>query len=132
MLNNDGLDRFQQQCQCFSVLFLLKLFMYSISDENRKVFHEQETEKTLLSLLNTEVSISNSSVTTRFCIIVSKIARNNHQRCSVKKVILQNFQNFTGKQLCWRCSLTKAGLKHFAIFPGKRLFWSLFLIKSQT
>ena len=129
ILNNDGLARFQQQCQCFIVLFLLKLFMYSISDENRKVFHEQETEKTLLSLLSTEVSISNSSVTTKFCIIVSIIARNNHQRCSIKKVVLQNFLNFTRKQLCQRCSITKAGLKHFSIFSGKHLFWSLFLIE---
>ena len=27
--------------------------------------------------------------------------RSIHQRCSVKKGVLQNFANFTGKQLCW-------------------------------
>ena len=27
--------------------------------------------------------------------------RNSHQRCSVKKGLLKNFANFTGKHLCW-------------------------------
>ena len=28
-------------------------------------------------------------------------SRNSHRRCSVKKDILKNLQNFTGKHLCW-------------------------------
>ena len=27
--------------------------------------------------------------------------RNSHRRCSVKKGVLKNFANFTGKHLCW-------------------------------
>ena len=33
--------------------------------------------------------------------------RNNHRRCSVKKGVLENFTNFTGKLLCWSLFLIK-------------------------
>ena len=32
---------------------------------------------------------------------VFKGYRSNHWRCSVKKHVLQNFANYTGKHLCW-------------------------------
>ena len=82
--------------------------------------------------------------------------RSSHYRCSVKKVVLKTFANFTGKHLCWslflitllvfrpatllkryrsshqRCSIKKAVLKNFAIFTGKHLCRSLFFIKLQA
>ena len=33
--------------------------------------------------------------------------RSNHRRCSVKKGVLKNFANFTGKHLRWSLSLIK-------------------------
>ena len=33
--------------------------------------------------------------------------RSNHRRCSVKKVVLKYFANFTGKHLCWCLFLIK-------------------------
>ena len=37
--------------------------------------------------------------------------RSSHRRCSVKKVVLKNFANFTGKHLCWSIFFNKvAGL----------------------
>ena len=41
-----------------------------------------------------------------FCII----SRNNHWRCSVKKAVLKNFSNFTGKHLFWSLFLIKLHL----------------------
>ena len=41
--------------------------------------------------------------------------RNNHQRCSVKKVVLKYFAIFTGKHLCWSFFLINwepSGLHH--------------------
>ena len=32
---------------------------------------------------------------------ISKV-RSSHQKCSVKKVFLKSFTNFTGKDLCWK------------------------------
>ena len=32
---------------------------------------------------------------------ISKV-RSSHQKCSVKKVFLKGFTNFTGKHLCWK------------------------------
>ena len=34
----------------------------------------------------------------RWCLSIS---RSSHRRCSVKKVVLKNFANFTEKHLCW-------------------------------
>ena len=72
--------------------------------------------------------------------------RSSHRRCSVKKAVLKNFANFTGKHLCWslflitllvfrpvtlvkryrsshqRRSIKRAVLKNFAINTGKHLF----------
>ena len=31
----------------------------------------------------------------------------SHQRCSVKKDVLKNFANFTGRHLCWSLFLIK-------------------------
>ena len=33
--------------------------------------------------------------------------RSSHRRCSVKKSVLKNFVNITGKQLCWSLLLIK-------------------------
>ena len=41
-----------------------------------------------------------------FCII----SRNNHWKCSVKKAVLKNFANFTGKHLFWSLFLIKLHL----------------------
>ena len=34
-------------------------------------------------------------------------SNSSHRRCAVKKDVLKNFTNFTGKHLCWRLSLIK-------------------------
>ena len=36
-----------------------------------------------------------------------KTVRSSHWRCSVKKGVLKNFTNFTGKNLCWSLLLIK-------------------------
>ena len=41
--------------------------------------------------------------------------RSNHQRCSIKKVILKNFAIFTRKHLCWSLFLIK-------LPPGLQLY----------
>ena len=33
--------------------------------------------------------------------------RCSHRRCSIKKAVLENFPNFTGKHLCWSLFLMK-------------------------
>ena len=43
--------------------------------------------------------------------------RRSHQRCSVKKGVLKNFKNSTGKRLCWSLFLIK--LQAFRCFPVK-------------
>ena len=35
------------------------------------------------------------------------LARSSHRSCSVKKSILKNFSNFSGKHLCWSLVLIK-------------------------
>ena len=42
--------------------------------------------------------------------------RSSHRRCSVKKDVLRNFKNFTGKHLCWSLSLIK-------LHVCNHLFW---------
>ena len=37
--------------------------------------------------------------------------RSSHRRCSVKKGVLKNFVNFTGKHLCWCLFLITSGLQ---------------------
>ena len=42
------------------------------------------------------------------CLItLLKRYRSSHQRCSVKKGVLKNFANFTGKHPCWSLFLIK-------------------------
>ena len=50
--------------------------------------------------------------------------RSSHRRCSIKKGVLKNFANITGKHLCsisfdrsshWRCSVEKVFFKFFQI-----------------
>ena len=36
-----------------------------------------------------------------------KVTRSSHRRCSVKKSVLENFTNFTGKHMCWILFLVK-------------------------
>ena len=44
----------------------------------------------------------------------NEIFRSSHRRCSVKKDVLKNFANFTGKHLCRSLFFNKvAGLKNF-------------------
>ena len=38
---------------------------------------------------------------------IYKKGRSSHWRCSVKKGVLKNFVNFTGKHLCWSLFLIK-------------------------
>ena len=42
-----------------------------------------------------------------FSKILQSVARNSHQRCSVKKSVLKNLANFTEKHLCWSLFLIK-------------------------
>lgn len=37
-------------------VFMMNIFLYFVVGENRKIFHEQECEKTLIILLSIEVS----------------------------------------------------------------------------
>ena len=45
--------------------------------------------------------------------------RNSHQKCSIKKVLLINFEIFAIKRLCWSLFLEP-------VFTRKCLCWSLF------
>ena len=54
------------------------------------------------------------------CLMTLKKAKNrsshlrcksSHRRCSIKKVFLKNFENFTGKHLCWFFFNKVAGLQ---------------------
>ena len=47
--------------------------------------------------------------------------KSGHQRCSVKKVFLKNFANFTGKHLCWSLFLNKVAGYQACNFIKKRL-----------
>ena len=53
--------------------------------------------------------------------------RSSHRRCSVKKGVLKNFANFTGKHLYWSlrqaCNFIKKRLQHWC-FPVKFAFSS--------
>ena len=42
-----------------------------------------------------------------FSKILQSVARNSHQRCSLKKGVLKNLANFTEKHLCWSLFLIK-------------------------
>ena len=54
--------------------------------------------------------------------------RNIHRRCSVRKGVLKNFSNFTGKHLCW--SLFLWSCKHSAcMFFKNRLQHKCFSVK---
>ena len=48
--------------------------------------------------------------------------RSSHERCSIRKGVLKNFANFTGKHLCWSllqtCNFIKKRLQHWC-FPVK-------------
>ena len=37
--------------------------------------------------------------------------RSSHRKCSVRKSVLENFANFTGKHLCWSLFYEVAGLQ---------------------
>ena len=54
-----------------------------------------------------------------------EIFRSSHLRCSVKKGVLRNFAEFTGKYLCQRLFFNKvAGLTHATLL--KRSHWHKF------
>ena len=40
-------------------------------------------------------------------LILEKVHRNSHQKCSEKKIVLKNFAIFSGKHLCWSLFLIK-------------------------
>ena len=48
-------------------------------------------------------------------LILEKVHRNSHQKCSEKKIVLKNFAIFSGKHLCWSLFLTK--LQAYRCFP---------------
>ena len=53
--------------------------------------------------------------------------KSSHWRCSVKKVVLKSFTNFTGKHFHWSLSLINLHLQH-RCFPVKflqRLWWPI-------
>ena len=56
------------------------------------------------------------------------IYRSSHRRCSVKNGVLQNFANFTGKQLC-RCLCNKVAGPQPCIFIKKRFQHRCFPVK---
>ena len=52
--------------------------------------------------------------------------RSSHRRCSIKKGVLKNFANFTGKHLCWSLFLiTDLQARNFI----KKILLQCFLIK---
>ena len=60
--------------------------------------------------------------------------RSSRRRCSVKKGVLKNFANFTGKHLCWSllqaCDCIKKRLQHWR-FPVKLTkFLRTFVLKN--
>ena len=52
--------------------------------------------------------------------------RNNHQRCSVRKGVLKNFEKFTGKHLCQSLHFNKIEALRSATLLKKRLWHSCF------
>ena len=52
--------------------------------------------------------------------------RNNHQRCSVRKGVLKNFEKFTGKHLCQSLLFNKIEALRSATLLKKRLWHSCF------
>ena len=57
--------------------------------------------------------------------------RSIHQRCSVKKGVLQNFANFTGKQLCLESLFNKVAGPRTRNFIKKRLQHKYFPVKFE-
>ena len=53
------------------------------------------------------------NVTSSFTKYRASIPRSSHRRCSVKKCVLKNFPNFTGKPLCWSLFLINCRVKGF-------------------
>ena len=58
--------------------------------------------------------------------------RSSHRRCDVKKVILKNFENVTGKHLCWSFSLTKLQAWGTATLLKNKLEKGVFLRNLQN
>ena len=59
--------------------------------------------------------------------------RNNHQRYSMKKVVLRNFAKFTGKHLCQSLFLNKvAGLRPAILLKKRQVFSCEFCEISKT
>ena len=60
-----------------------------------------------------------------FAITIQIATRSSHQRCSVRKDVLRNFTNFTGKQLCQSLFLNKvAGLRPASLLNTLALVFS--------
>ena len=65
-----------------------------------------------------------------FCVLYN--FRSSHQRCSIEKGVLENFKNFTGKQLCQSLFFNEvAGLRKKTPFlrtPPNNCFsiWKIF------
>ena len=59
------------------------------------------------------------------------ITRSSHCRCSVKRGVLKNFANDTGKYLCWSLFLIMLQGLNFATFLKRDSNWSVFLWSMQ-
>ena len=57
-----------------------------------------------------------------------RLYRSSHQRCSVRKVALKNFANFTGKHLCQSLFLNKVADLRPATLLKKRLWLRCFRV----
>ena len=54
--------------------------------------------------------------------------KGNHRRCSVKKSVIKNFVNFTGKH-CWMPSFFFQKIKQKKPLTNQSFFWTLILLK---
>ena len=58
-----------------------------------------------------------------FLLFCFRESKSNHRKCSVKKSVLKNLANFTGKHLCWRLFLIKlqAFCEHLLTTASKKI-----------
>ena len=75
------------------------------------------------------VFCSNSYIKRKHQTIIDRKIRGSHQRCSVKKGVLKNFTNFTGKHVLESLFNKVAGLKAYN-FLKNRLQHRCFPVKS--
>ena len=59
------------------------------------------------------------------------LVRSSHQRCSIKKCVLENFAKFTGKHLCQSLFFNKVACLRSAILLKTRLWHSCFPVNFE-